>query len=90
MLKGGFVNRLESQVVEDVDMVTARAGKAGIFERYVRTGQTVQKGQLLARILCPYDGEVLEEIVAPVKGTVFFASDQPLTYSSTAVFKLIS
>ena len=89
MLKDGFVNRLESQVVEDVDMVTARAGKAGIFERYVRTGQTVQKGQLLARILCPYDGEVLEEIVAPVKGTVFFASDQPLTYSSTAVFKII-
>lgn len=41
MLKDGFVNRLESQVVEDVDMVTARAGKAGIFERYVRTGQTV-------------------------------------------------
>ena len=46
--------------------------------------------QLLARILCPYDGEVLEEILSPVKGTVFFASDQPLTHSSTAVFKLIS
>ncbi len=90
ILKDGFVSNLESQVIEDVDMITARAGKAGIFERYVCTGQTVQKGQLLARILCPYDGEVLEKIVAPVKGTVFFASDQPLTYSSTAVFKLIS
>lgn len=78
-----------SEVVEDVDMVSVRTKSSGIFEREVEIFQEVQKGQILARVLDPYEGEVLEEITSPVEGIVFFAHNEPLTYSHTAVFKLV-
>ena len=55
----------------------------------VDVGDEVGKGQLLARIMDPYEGDVVENILSPVDGIVFFAHDDPLTYASTAVYKLI-
>ena len=78
-----------SEVVEDVDMVSVRTRSAGLFECEVRIFQEVLSGQVLARVLDPYEGTVLEEIVSPADGIVFFAHNEPLTYSHTAVFKLI-
>lgn len=40
-------------------------------------------------ILDAYEGEVMEELRAPVDGIVFFMHGEPLTYSNTAVFKLV-
>ncbi|MBO5281761.1 MAG: succinylglutamate desuccinylase/aspartoacylase family protein [Lachnospiraceae bacterium] len=79
-----------SMVVEDTDMVPVRTKTAGIFEGIVRVGEEVSKGQPLANILDPYEGEVKEQLTAPVDGIVFFAHDDPLTYANTAVYKLIT
>lgn len=79
-----------SMVVEDTDMVPVRTHVAGIFESDVNVGDEVQEGQVLARILDPYEGEVIETLKAPRAGIVFFEHNEPLTYSSTAVFKLIA
>lgn len=78
-----------SMVVEDTDMVPVRTKSSGIFEGNVEVGDEVEKGQILARIMDPYEGEVVESIVSPVDGIVFFAHDDPLTYANTAVYKLI-
>ena len=78
-----------SMVVEDTDMVPVRTKSSGIFEGNVEVGDEVEKGQTLARIRDPYEGEVVESIVSPVDGIVFFAHDDPLTYANTAVYKLI-
>ena len=78
-----------SMVVEDTDMVPVRTKNSGIFEGKVDVGDEVGKGQLLARIMDPYEGDVVENILSPVDGIVFFAHDDPLTYASTAVYKLI-
>lgn len=78
-----------SMVVEDTDMVPVRTKSSGIFEGNVEVGDEVEKGQILARITDPYEGEVVESIVSPVDGIVFFAHDDPLTYANTAVYKLI-
>ena len=78
-----------SMVVEDTDMVPVRTKSSGIFEGNVEVGDEVEKGQTLARIMDPYEGEVVESIVSPVDGIVFFAHDDPLTYANTAVYKLI-
>lgn len=78
-----------SEVVDDVDMVSVRTKTSGLFECDVEIFQEVQMGQVLARVIDPYEGEVLEEIKSPVEGIVFFAHNEPLTYSHTAVFKLI-
>lgn len=78
-----------SQVVEDVNMVSVQTGKSGIFESMVQVGEEVERGQLLANIIDSYEGEVIDQLVSPVDGTVFFMHSDPLTYANTAVFKLV-
>ena len=70
-------------------MVSVRTGKAGLFDPSVEVGAEVEQGQILARIIDAYEGEVMEELRAPVDGIVFFMHGEPLTYSNTAVFKLV-
>ena len=81
----GFI----STVINDSELLSVRTKTAGIFENHIEVGSEVYAGQLLARILNPLEGEVLEELRAPVDGIVFFAHSEPLTYASTAVIKLI-
>lgn len=78
-----------SMVVEDTDMYPVRTKVAGIFENLVKVGEEVTKGQEMARVIDPYEGEVKEVLLSPVDGIVFFAHNDPLTYANTAVFKLI-
>lgn len=79
-----------SQVVEDTDMISVRTSQAGIFESKVKVGVEVTKGQVLAKVIDPYEGEVKEKIKSPSDGIVFFAHNDPLTYANTAVFKLVT
>lgn len=78
-----------SSVVEDVKMRSVRVKKAGFFQCLVKVGEDVARGQVIARVLEPYDASVIEEVKAPADSIVFFAHDDPLTYANTAVFKLI-
>lgn len=78
-----------SSVVRDVDMVNVRTSASGLFEPSVRVGDEVEKGQRIARVIDPYEGETLEELHAPVDGIVFFMHGDPLTYANTAVCKLV-
>lgn len=79
-----------SMVVEDTDMIPVRTKVAGIFEGAVSVGEEVAKGQILASVINPYEGEVEEILRSPADGIVFFAHDDPLTYANTAVYKLIA
>lgn len=80
----------QSLVVEDTELVPVRTKVAGIFESAVKVGTEVSKGQVLARVIDPYEGEVTETLTSPVDGIVFFAHNDPLTYADTAVFKLVA
>ena len=77
------------EVICTSDFISVRADHSGFLKCLVTPGQTVEKGQLLARILDPYEGCVLSELAAPVRGVVAFAGDEPMTYDNTAVLKLI-
>ncbi len=78
-----------SQVVDDRDLISVRTKKAGFFECCVKVNEEVQKGQLLAKIIDTYEGEVIDRLYAPEDGIVLFAHDDPMTYEDTAVIKLI-
>ena len=78
-----------SAVVEDTELIPVRTSVAGIFESNVKVNQQVMAGDVLARVMDPYEGEVIQTLTAPVDGIVFFAHNEPLTYANTAVFKLI-
>ncbi|MCM1415702.1 MAG: M14 family metallopeptidase [bacterium] len=79
----------QSQIVWDVDMVSVRATKAGLFDPAVSVGEEVERGQLIACLLDACEGEVIEELRAPVDGIVFFMHGDALTYANTAVCKLV-
>ena len=79
-----------STIINDTQLVSVRTMTAGIFESEIEVGSEVYKGQILARIIDPLEGEVLEELRAPTDGIVFFAHNDPTTYASTAVIKLIA
>ncbi|MDO4976083.1 MAG: M14 family metallopeptidase [Eubacteriales bacterium] len=79
----------KSIVVDDANMVNVQTAKSGIFESLVKAGQEVEEGQMLANIIHPYEGEVMETLYSPVNGVVFFMHNDPLTYANTAVFKII-
>ncbi|MCC8167966.1 MAG: M14 family metallopeptidase [Clostridiales bacterium] len=78
-----------SQVVHDTDMASVQTQRSGIFEPQVYVGAEVEAGQELARIIDPYEGEVIQRITSPVDGIVFFMHGDPLTYANTLVFKLV-
>ena len=78
----------ESIVLDEDELVNIIARRAGIFYRMVGAGPHVKEGQVLARILDPYDCSVLEEIKAPVGGTVFFAYNKPLTLEHAILYRI--
>lgn len=83
---GGY----ESEIVEEEKrLVPIRTPQAGFFVSKVKVGFEVEKGDLLAEIHDPYTDEIICEIISPVSGVVFFMHSAPMTYSHTAVFKLI-
>ncbi|AGK97744.1 M14 family metallopeptidase [Clostridium pasteurianum] len=84
-IEEGFV----SQVITSKDVSSVISTKAGILQRVKRAGHHVIYGELLGRVLDPYDGSVKEEFFAPVNGLVFFVHDNPFIYESTYVYKII-
>lgn len=79
-----------SRVVENSDFVNVRTTCAGFFEKFVSAGEKAEKGQLLAKISDPYTGEIRQEIISPIEGTVAFAHNEIMAYQNTAVYKLIA
>lgn len=82
---GGFLSR----IVENDDMVSLRAERAGFFESFVRPGQEVEAGVPVFRILDPCLGTELGRQAAPTAGTVAFVRNEAMTYESTTVVKLV-
>lgn len=78
----------ESIVLDEEELVNIIARRAGIFYRMTGAGPHVKEGQVLARILDPYDCSVLEEVKAPVSGTVFFAHNKPLTLEHAIIYRI--
>lgn len=61
----------------------------GVFRRIAQLGDTVSAGQLLAEVIDPLRGEVLEEVRAPQGGVVFFVCRTPLVNEQTLAFQLV-
>lgn len=78
----------ESVVFDERELVNIIARRAGIFDRMVGAWEPVKEGQVLARILDPYDCTVLEEVRSPADGTVFFAHNKPLALEHGIIYRI--
>ncbi|MCI7758922.1 MAG: succinylglutamate desuccinylase, partial [[Eubacterium] saphenum] len=59
------------------------------YREIITVGSAVKEGDVLARILHPYEGEVIREVKAPVDGTVFFARHKSIICQHSLVFKIV-
>lgn len=89
IMKYDYPEEKSSEVIDDEMILSIRATQAGIFEPAVEVEQKVKKGDLLAKILNPVDGEILTRLYAPQDGVIFFLHSGPLIYDHTAVIKMI-
>lgn len=80
----------ESKIVEERELLTVKSKQAGIFIPKVGIGETVEAGTVLAEIINPYEGRIMEEILSPGRGTVFFLHVNPMILSHAVAVRLIS
>lgn len=78
-----------AKVVDESELVNVKSEDAGIYREIVKVGSAVKEGDVLARILHPYEGEVIREVKAPVDGTVFFARHKSIICQHSLVFKIV-
>lgn len=83
-IAGGYI----SEIIEENQMISLKCQQAGILKRFVEVEDYVEKGQVLAQILDSYNASVIEEIVAPTSGIIFFLHVKPLVYGRTAIIKM--
>ena len=81
---GGYV----SQLLEGHSMVNVKSNAAGFFLRKAEVSARGKQGELLAQIVDPCLGTVIEEVLSPVDGIVFFHASQPILYSHTSLFRI--
>ena len=70
--------------------ITVQTSKAGLFNLSVKTGQKVKKDDVLASIHKAFEGDIIEELKAPVDGIIFFNHNKPMVYAKTIAFKILA
>lgn len=78
----------ESELFDENELINISAHRAGIFDVCKGAGAHVKQGELLARILDPYEATVKEEVRAPADSTVFFVHNRPLALEHTLIYRL--
>lgn len=78
-----------SQIIRDEALIPVRPTASGIFRGLVHVNQKVTEGQELAYVIDPCSGAVTERILSPTDGIIFFVHNHPMTYTNTAVYKII-
>jgi len=79
----------ESRFFNESVLQNIQSPQAGIFSCMKKAGDKVMKGEVIARIIDPYEGNVIEEVVAPCAAIVFFVYNKPLILQNAILFKLL-
>lgn len=78
-----------ASVLREDDLALVKTDTAGIYRRHVDPGMEVHRGEVLATVTDPLEGDVLTRILSPTDGIVFFAHAAPLVMEGTIIFKII-
>ena len=78
-----------ASVIRDDDLTSVKNELPGIYRRQAEPGEEVYRGQELAVILDPLEGEIISRVLAPADGIIYFAHSDPLVMEGTIVFKII-
>ncbi len=78
-----------SQVISSADLVTISTKTSGLLRKLKYAREHVNKGDLLAEVIDPYDATIRERIIAPVSGVLFFTQEKPLLIEGARAFDIV-
>lgn len=78
-----------SFILDEDDLINIHSKTAGIYKRFVKTGDEIKYGQIIGEITDPYDGSVRESILAPTNGIMFFSMGDPLVSEGDIICRVI-
>lgn len=79
----------ESQIIDEDQCLTLQSPHAGILIDVADASQKVDEGQVIARIIHPYTGQLISEVKSPCHGIIFFARNKSITYQNTVLFRIL-
>lgn len=79
----------ESQIIDEDQCLTLQSPHAGILIDVADASQKVEEGQVIARIIHPYTGQLISEVKSPCHGIIFFARNKSITYQNTVLFRIL-
>lgn len=95
MLAMGFITDVsipegfEPEFMDEETCESIQSPHAGILFDVQDAGTIVAKGDVLAKIMHPYDGTLVCEVPSPCDGIVFFSRNKSITYQNTLLFRII-
>lgn len=78
-----------ASVIHDEDLLSVHTKSAGIYRRFKEPGDPVFHGDVIGEITDPYEGNVLDTIVSPTDGIIFFAHTAPMVMENAVIYKII-
>ena len=78
----------KTRYLQESSLMNVRTRAAGFFKRNVNVGDAVKRGDEIARVLSTEDCHVLETLVSPCTGTVFFRHGPAMINGETIAFKI--
>ena len=78
-----------AEVINEDDLVPVFSGTSGFYKRLREPGQAVCRGEVLGEIIDAYSGEVINQVVSPTEGMIFFAYTEPTVMEDAVVYKVI-
>lgn len=79
----------QTMMLQESQTKQIQSEAGGVFVSMTKVGSHVERGDILGKIVHPFDGEVISEIRTPVSGIVYFEYSSPLINEKTVCFKII-
>ena len=81
---GGY----RSEVISENQMIQIKCERGGFLRSNVDVNDYVEAGEVIARIVDPYEHTIREEIKANCSGSIFFIHKHSLVHAHTAIVKI--
>lgn len=83
-------NCKQSEISTNGEVCFINAEASGIIIPEVSHSDTVNRGDLLCKIVNPLDGSILQNVISPVDGHVFTLRSYPVVYEGSLISRIFS
>lgn len=78
-----------ASVIQEEDLYPVKTRTAGFYRRFKQSGDPVFRNDVIAQIIDPYEGEIIDQVVSPTDGIIFFSHNAPTVMENAVIYKII-